>query len=127
METESPRWHRCPNVSFQEAPRSLKQLLFSVLVEMYNDNDTAMMQVRSLFVSDPDHWANALWVALETRFTQETLSQLQNNLIHLRKFTADLSNESFKQMIGRFRKLISEACARSTRHKCRRTLIYWQY
>ncbi len=56
---------------------------------MCNENETAMMQVPSLYVSDPDHWENALWVvdiALETRFTQETLSQLQTNLIrHLVK------------------------------------------
>ena len=47
-------------------------------------------------------------LTLETILTQETLSQLQNNLIFLEKFTADFSNESFKQMIDRFRKLISD-------------------
>jgi len=78
---------------------------------MCSDNETAMMQVRAMFVSDPDHWANVLWTALETRFTQETLSQLQTNLILLGKFKADLHNESFKQMIDRFRKLISDVRA----------------
>ena len=70
-------------LAFKKLHEVLNNFCFSVLVEMCNDNETAMMQVRSLFVSDPDHWANSVWVALETRFTQETLSQLQNNLINL--------------------------------------------
>ena len=98
-------------LAFKKLHEVLNNFCFSVLVEMCNDNETAMMQVRSLFVSDPDHWANSLWVALETRFTQETLSQLQNNLINLSQFTADLSSESFKQMVDRFRKLISDVRA----------------
>jgi hypothetical protein len=67
---------------------------------MCSDNSTAIMQVRTNFTSDPDHWANTLWEALEIRFTQEKLSRLQSNLIILGKFSKVYS-ENFEEMINR--------------------------
>ncbi len=52
------------------------------MVEMCLNNDTAMMQVRNLFISDPGCWADTRWVALEQQFTQERVSQVQANLIY---------------------------------------------
>ncbi len=66
-----------------------------------------MMQVRKIFTSDPDHWANTLWEALEIRFTQDKLSQFQTNLITLGKFSK-VHDKNFKKMIDRFKKLIAD-------------------
>ena len=53
---------------------------------------------------------NTLWLALEVRFTQERLSQVQAYLIALGKF-GFLDNESYKETIDRFKKLISDVRA----------------
>ena len=98
-------------VAFKKLHEDLNNHCYSVMVEMCLNNDTAMMQVRNLFISDPGCWANTLWVALETRFTQERVSQVQANLILLGKFSANLANETFKQMIDRFKKLIADVRA----------------
>jgi len=94
-------------LAFRKTHEELNNFCYGVLVEMCTENSTAMMQVRTNFISDPDHWANTLWEALGTRFTQEKASQLQNNLITLGKFSK-LPNEDFKEMTDRYKKLISD-------------------
>ncbi len=82
-----------------------------MMVELCLNNDTAMMQVRNLSISDPGCWANTLWVALEQQLTQERVTQVKGKLILLSKFEANLAHETFKQMIDRFRKLIADVRA----------------
>ena len=62
--------------AFKKLHEDLNNHCYSVMVEMCLNNDTAMMQVRNLFISDPGCWANTLWIALEQRFTQERVSQV---------------------------------------------------
>ncbi len=83
--------------AFRKLHEELNNFCYAVLVEMCTENATAMMQVRTVFTSDPDHWANTLWEALEVRFTQEKLSQLQANLIILGKFKK-IYGENFKEL-----------------------------
>ena len=66
-----------------------------------------MLQVSALYVSDPDCWANTLWLSLEQRFTQERISQVQKYLINLGKFCF-VQGEPYKETIDRFHKLISD-------------------
>ena len=91
-------------IAFRKTHEELNNHCYAVLVEMCSENVTAMMQVRTIFISDPDHWANVLWEALEVRFTQEKLSQLQSNLITLGKF-AKVPSENFKEMTDRYKKI----------------------
>ena len=89
--------------AFRRLHEILNDFVYSVLVEMCGDNQTAMLQVTALAISDPEMWANTLWLALEVRFTQERLSQVQAYLIALGKF-GFLDNEFYKETIDRFKK-----------------------
>ena len=73
--------------AFRKLHEVLNDYCYSVLVEMCGDNQTAMLQVSALYVSDPDCWVNTLWLALEQRFTQERIIQVQKYLINLGKFS----------------------------------------
>ena len=84
--------------------------VYSTLVEMCMPNETALDQVQELAVSDPGNWGNNLWIALENRFTQEKLSQIQAYLLSLGKFKRD-HNEGFKDSIDRFKKLMADVRA----------------
>ena len=43
-------------LAFRRLHEELNNFCYAVLVEMCTDNATAMMQVRTIFTSDPDHW-----------------------------------------------------------------------
>ena len=89
----------------------LNNWCYSVLIESCRGNATAIMQAHALFdTKGADTWAQTYWKSLETRFTKERVSQVQDNLIILSKFSK-IPSETFKDMIDRFRKLISDVRA----------------
>ena len=95
----------------------LNNWCYSILIESCSRNATASMLAEALF--DPkggDTWCQTLWKSFESIFTRERVSQVQQNLITLSKFSK-LSNETFKDMIDRFRKLIADVRAIDVRHK----------
>ena len=81
-------------------------VLFCVIsrILLRQSNVTAVMQAQSLFDPNIDTWANTLWTALGSRFTKERLNQVQEKLIILGEFLK-LPDESFKDMIDRFKKI----------------------
>ena len=86
---------------FRKLHEVLNDYCYSVLVEMCGDNQTAILQVSALYVSDPYCWANTLWLALEQCFTQERISQVRTYLITLGKFSF-VQGEPYKETIDRF-------------------------
>ncbi len=87
------------------------------MVELCLNNDTAMMQVRDFFITDPECLANTLWVD-----SFGTTIHVQTNLILLGKFSMKLAHETFKQIIDSFKKLIADVRA-IDRRRCRRAQI----
>ena len=89
----------------------LNNWCYSVLIESCCKNPTAMMQAHALFDNKGgDTWAQTLWKSLETRFTRERISQIQDKLITLSKFSK-VPAETFKDMVDRFKKLVADVRA----------------
>jgi len=89
----------------------LNNWCYSVLIESCRGNATAMMQAQALFdIRGSDTWAQTYWKSLESRFTRERISQVQEQLIILGKFSKEPS-ETFKDMVDRFKKLIADVRA----------------
>ena len=83
------------------------KIVYSYLVEMCAPNKTAMLQVREHASTDPEFYANNLWIMLETRFTQERMNKIQGYLNEIGRVKHE-ANEDFKIFIDRFKKLIGD-------------------
>ena len=97
-------------LSFKREHQRLNDYVYSYIVEMCVENETAFNQILNCFNTDPDCWANSLWSALEHRFTREKQTQLQTSLMVLNKFKYE-PPESFKDSVDRFKFFVSRVRA----------------
>lgn len=81
-------------------------IVYSLIVEMAGENETACLQVRNHAHNDQYDWPNNLWKLIGERFMSESKNRLQNHLNGLGQFEK-LDQETFKQFVDRFKTEIS--------------------
>ena len=81
--------------------------VYSLIVEMCGENETANLQVTNHANTDAHEWPNNLWKLLQERFTVESRNRLQIHLNTLGQFEMT-DGENLKQMVDRFNKVMGE-------------------
>jgi len=83
------------------------EAVYSLIVEMAEQNETAINIVQTHFQTDPLCWPNTLWKQLVARFTHAQKHRVSEAIFAISSFSKK-DDESHKGMVDRFYKCISD-------------------